>query len=173
MGSVSLNFVGTWLDKLETTPLKGDDPIDCAGLYGSLCSALGGSPNPNPEWRHKLRVTWNTPFEYGWLGGVGLSAQWRYFSSVKLDATSSQPALTGDVPASDAKFAAQSYIDLIATFKVKDNFSFRAGVNNVFDNDPPLTGSANCPTGACNQNVYAQVYDTLGRYFFVGLTADF
>src|SRR6185369_1546403 len=76
MGGVSFNFVGTWLDKLETTPQKGDKPIDCAGLYGALCSALGGSPNPNPEWRHKMRVTWNTPFEYGWLGSVGLSAQW-------------------------------------------------------------------------------------------------
>ncbi len=173
MGSVSMNFVGTWLDKLETTPQKGDDPIDCAGLYGAACSALGGSPNPNPEWRHKLRLTWNTPFEYGWLGGVGVSAQWRYLSSVKLDATSSNPALTGTVLGTDAKLDKQSYIDLLATWKIKDNYSFRAGVNNVFDNDPPLTGQTNCPAGPCNQNVYAQVYDSLGRYFFIGLTADF
>jgi len=172
-GSVSMNFVGTWLDKLETTPQKGDDPIDCAGLYGAACSALGGSPNPNPEWRHKMRVTWNTPFEYGWVGGFGLSAQWRYLSSVKLDATSSNPALTGPVLGTDAKLKAQSYIDLLATWKIKDSYSFRAGVNNVFDNDPPLTGQTNCPAGPCNQNVYAQVYDSLGRYFFIGLTADF
>ena len=45
--------------------------------------------------------------------------------------------------------------------------------NNVFDNDPPLSGSSNCPTGPCNQNVWPQVYDALGRYFFIGLTADF
>ena len=176
MGSVAFNFVGTWLDKLATTPLKGDKPIDCAGLYGSLCSALGGSPNPNPEWRHKLRVTWNTPFEYSWLGGVGLSAQWRYLSSVDLDTTSKNPALGGSAPggpATDLKLGARSYIDLLATWKIKDAYSFRAGVNNVFDKDPPLTGSSNCPTGPCNQNVYAQVYDSLGRYFFVGLTADF
>jgi outer membrane receptor protein involved in Fe transport len=172
-GSVSLNFVGTWLDKLETTPQKGDDPIDCAGLYGAACSALGGSPNPNPEWRHKARITWNTPFEYGWLSNFGLSAQWRYLSSVKLDATSSNPALTGTVLGTDAKFAAQSYIDLLATWKIKDQYSFRAGVNNVFDNDPPLAGQTNCPAGPCNQNTYAQVYDSLGRYFFIGLTADF
>ena len=173
MGSVAFNFVGTWLDTLETTPQKGDRPIDCAGLYGALCAALGGSPNPNPEWRHKLRATWNTPFEYGWLGGVGVSAQWRYFSSVKQDATSSQPALAGGVFATDAKFGARSYIDLLATFKLKGNYNFRAGVNNVFDKDPPLTGSSNCPVGACNQNIYPQVYDGLGRYIFVGLTADF
>jgi len=172
-GSISANFVGTWLDKLETTVLNGQNPIDCAGLYGATCSTLGGSINPNPQWRHKLRVTWNTPFEYGWFGNLGLSAQWRFMQSVKLDASSGDPRLAGDVPATDAKLGARSYLDLLATFKLKDNYSFRVGVNNVLDQDPPLTGSNNCPTGPCNQNVYAQMYDSLGRYIFVGLTADF
>ncbi|HEY2750355.1 TonB-dependent receptor domain-containing protein [Phenylobacterium sp.] len=174
MGSVSANFVGTYLDKLETTILTGSNAIDCAGFYGATCSTLGGSTNPNPKWRHKLRVTWNTPFEYGsWFGGLGFSAQWRYYESVDLDASSSDPRLSGNVPATDAKLGSRSYLDLLATFKVKDNYSFRVGVNNVLDQDPPLTGANNCPAGPCNQNVYAQMYDTLGRYFFVGLTADF
>ena len=96
-----------------------------------------------------------------------------------VDGTSSQPALKAKVAPTDAKLGARSYFDLLATFKVKDNYSFRLGVNNVLDKDPPLAGSggggfaSNCPAGACNQNVYAQMYDTLGRYFFVGLTADF
>jgi iron complex outermembrane receptor protein len=175
MGSVSANFVGTWLDKLETTVLNGTPAIDCAGLYGATCTTLGGSNGPNPKWRHKLRVTWNTPFEMGWFGNVAFSASWRYFASVKLDAFDSQPALNNPDGQfkSDAKLGARSYLDLLATFKVKDNYSFRVGVNNVLDQDPPLTGSNNCPTGPCNQNVYAQMYDTLGRYIFVGLTADF
>jgi len=175
LGSVSVNFVGTWLDKLETTVLNGTAAIDCAGLYGATCSTLGGSNNPNPHWRHKLRLTWNTPFEYGWFGGLGLSVQWRYFSSVGLDAYDSQPALNSPAAQfpSDKELGSRSYFDVLATFKVKDNYSFRVGVNNVFDRDPPLTGSNNCPTGPCNQNVYAQMYDTLGRYIFVGLTADF
>ncbi len=173
MGSVSFNLVGTYLDKLENTILNGDAPIDCAGLYGATCTTLGGTSNPNPKWRHKFRATWNTPFEYGWLGGLGLSAQWRYFSSVDVDTTSSDVRLKGDSPKTDAKFRATSYLDLLATFKLKDNYAFRVGVNNVLDQDPPLTGQNNCPAGACNQNVYAQVYDSTGRYIFVGLTADF
>jgi len=187
MGSISANFVGTWLDKLETTVINGQSPIDCAGLYGSTCTTLGGSANPNPTWRHKLRLTWNTPYEYGWFGNLALSAQWRYFGSVDVDGTSSQPALsTPNVAPSDRTLGARSYLDLLATFKIKDNYSFRVGVNNVLDQDPPLAGSggtvnpatgqlfpSNCPAGACNQNVYAQMYDTLGRYIFVGVTADF
>ena len=75
--------------------------------------------------------------------------------------------------ATDKSFGSRSYLDVLATFKVKDNYSFRVGVNNVLDQDPPLTGSFDCPAGACNQNVYAQTYDALGRYIFVGVTADF
>ena len=45
----------------------------------------------------------------------------------------------------DAKFEAQNYIDLLATWKIKDSYSFRAGVNNVFDNDPPLSGPVQLP----------------------------
>ncbi len=94
-----------------------------------------------------------------------------------LDTTSSQPALGGPTAPrgalSDYRLGARSYIDLLATFKLRDNYSFRAGVNNVFDKDPPLSGAANCPNGPCNQNIWPQIYDGLGRYFFVGVTADF
>ena len=173
MGSVSANFVGTYLDKLETTILTGGPAINCAGLFGATCTTLGGNPNPNPKWRHKLRVTWSTPFEAGWFGNLGLSAQWRFYSEVKVDGTSGDPALTAPVQATDAKLSARSYLDLLATFKIKDNYSFRVGVNNVLDQDPPITGSNNCAPVVCNQNVYAQMYDSIGRYIFVGLTADF
>ena len=141
-----------------------------------------GPPEPRSGATKARLMPWNTPFgQYGWFGNLRLSAQWRYFSSVDLDATSSQPALTGPVAPSDAKLGSRSYLDLLATFKVKDNYSFRIGVNNVLDQDPPLAGfgfppaglPSNCPAGACNQNVYSQMYDTLGRYIFVGLTADF
>ena len=174
LGGIQLSFNGTYLDKLETTPQKGDKPIECAGFYGSTCAALGGTQTPNPQWRHKARVTWTTPFPYD----LALSAQWRFYSDVDLDATSSDVRLQTTA----AKFAAEktdyhlgsrSYLDLLASFTVKDNYSFRVGVNNVLDKDPPLNGAVNCPTGACNQNVWPQVYDALGRYVFVGLTANF
>jgi outer membrane receptor protein involved in Fe transport len=174
-GSVSFNLVGTWLESLETTVLNGTKAIDCKGLYGSTCSTLGGSIAPNPEWRHKFRMTWNTPYEYKWMSNLALSLQWRYFASVTLDAFDSQPALLNvkNQFGTDKEFGSRSYLDLLATFKIKDNYSFRFGVNNVLDQDPPLAGASNCPTTPCNQNVYAQMYDALGRYFFMGVTADF
>ena len=56
-------------------------------------------------------------FEWGWFGNLGVSAQWRYFDSVKLDAFDSNPLLNNPnfQAATDAKLGARSYLDLLAT----------------------------------------------------------
>jgi iron complex outermembrane receptor protein len=169
-GSISASLVGTWLDSLVTQPLPGGPSYDCKGLEGTVCGV------PAPEWRHKLRLTWNTPYSYGdWFKSLSFSAQWRYFGRVSLDAFSSNPQLNN--PAiqyeTDRTFSSRSYLDLTANFTVHNNLNFRVGVNNVFDKDPPITGSSNCPAGFCNGGTYPQVYDALGRFVFVGLSADF
>jgi outer membrane receptor protein involved in Fe transport len=169
-GGINVTFVGTYLAHLKTESLPGDPFFDCAGLYGAQCGT------PNPKWRHKMRVTWNTPWNYGeWMKNLSVSAQWRYFKGVSLDAYSSDPQLNnpGVQYATDRVLGSRSYLDLEANFTIKDNMTFRIGVNNVFDKDPPLNGASNCPTGPCNGNTWPQVYDALGRFLFVGLSADF
>ena len=164
-GSLSFDFVGTWLDYLKTESLPGDPQYDCVALYGTSCGT------PNPEWRHKFRVNWATPF---W-GDLQVGLQWRYSSEVTLDAFDSDPQLNSpdlQYP-TDKTLPSQSYFDLTASFKVKDNYTVRLGVNNVLDEDPPLVGGSACPTGPCNGNTYSQVYDAAGRYLFIGLKADF
>jgi len=168
-GGLSISMVGTWLGELDTQPLPGGPTFDCKGLYGTICGT------PSPEWRHKARITWTTPYSYGdWFKSLSLSAQWRYFGKVTLDAFDSDPQLVNKALqfANERNFSAQNYIDLTANFTVHNNLNFRVGVNNVFDKDPPLTGS-NCPAVICNGNTFPQVYDALGRFVFVGLTADF
>ena len=174
-GSISVSMVGTWLDTLKTQPLPGGPSYDCAGLYGTTCAGPNGE-GPAPRWRHKLRVTWATPYSYGdWFKSLSLSAQWRYYGGVKLDAYDSNPQLNnpGLQYETDRALGSRSYLDLTANFTVHNNLTFRVGVNNVFDKDPPIIGASNCPVGSCNGGTYPQVYDALGRYMFVGLTADF
>jgi len=169
-GGLSFSFVGTWLNELDTQPLPGGPTFDCKGLYGTVCGT------PNPEWRHKFRVTWNTPYSYGdWIKSLSFSAQWRYYGKVTLDAFENDPQLNnpGIQYESDRTFSARNYLDLTANFTVHNNLNFRVGVNNVFDKDPPIVGASNCPAGACNGGTFPQVYDALGRYVFVGLSADF
>jgi outer membrane receptor protein involved in Fe transport len=169
-GGLSVSMVGTWLDQLDTQPLPGGPTYNCKGLYGTVCGV------PAPEWRHKMRVTWTTPYSYGdWVKSLSFSAQWRYFGKVNLDAYNSDPQLNnpGIQYLTDKTFSSHSYLDLTANFTVHNNLNFRVGVNNVFDKDPPIVGASNCPAGNCNGGTYPQVYDALGRYIFVGLSADF
>jgi outer membrane receptor protein involved in Fe transport len=157
MGSLAFSFVGTWLDQLVSNPLA-DIRFDCAGFFGAQCGT------PNPEWRHKLRLTYTAP------NGIGLSAQWRYFSAVDADTSSADPDLAGTTLAGNAGYKAQSYLDLVMTARIGDHYSFRLGANNILDRDPP-TSVTPAPFG--NGNTYPQVYDSLGRYIFAGVTLDF
>ncbi|MFN3583317.1 TonB-dependent receptor plug domain-containing protein [Phenylobacterium sp.] len=163
-GGMSFNFQGSWLNHYKVTTLPGDEPFDCAGYYGGVCtgSAVPASA-PMPEWRHKLRATWRSPWDFD------VSTTWRYVSSVKSDRLIDGGTYRGR----DAKLTDKNYFDVAANWSVRENMSLRVGVNNVFDNEPPLVSQSNCPTGPCNGNTYPQTYDAIGRYLFVGLRADF
>ena len=161
MGSVQLSFVGTMLNELITDTGLGtaSSVYDCAGFYANQCGT------PNPEYRHRARATWLTPWD------MDLSATWRHYGEVELAVLN---AATGTLNNGGARidryFDAENYLDLAATWQVMDTVTLRAGVNNVLDNDPQLSYSVGT-TG--NGNTYPQVYDSLGRYFFFGVTANF
>ncbi|WP_205598286.1 TonB-dependent receptor [Caulobacter sp. 17J65-9] len=159
-GDVTINFVGTWLDKFEVEPVPGLGTYDCAGLYGPTCGA------PLPEWRNKLWIVWNTPWN------VDASLSWRYIGEVTLDGLDNNPLLNDpNAPTVDRKLDSQNYIDIAGSWDVEDNFTLRFGVNNLFDQDPPISSSVGVGSG--NGNTFPQVYDALGRHFFIGLTANF
>ena len=163
-GSLAFNGVATDLISLSTSPLPGLPAYNCEGFYGATCGT------PNPKWRWKARLTWNTPWH-----GFNISGQWRHFDGVTNDCNSSDPQLSGCGPAAptDARISSVNYFDLSGSVKIHDLVRLRFGVNNIFDKDPPLVGSSACPVGICSGNTFAQVYDTLGRYMFMGVTADF
>jgi len=179
-GSLSFSFTGTYVDRLVTA-LPDGTSYNCAGLYGLTCGT------PTPKWRHQFRVSWTTPWN------LTLSANWRYIGATSLDFNTDQHDLqiyepgqgtiSGNVGASakdtnptDAHIPAFSYFDLAFQYKLRDRYTFRGGVNNVFDRTPPILdtnsfGISAPPFG--NANTYPQVFDPLGRVFFIGLTADF
>jgi len=166
LGSLGLQLVGTYVDKFLTEPLPGAHKYDCTGLYGTVCGT------PIPDWRHKLRATWTTPIN------VDLSLTWRYIAAVDDDRSSTDPSLTADIIETDKHLGSRSYFDITGAYNAGAFGPFasvnaRLGINNVLDKDPPLVGQDTCPAVFCNGNTFPQVYDTLGRYVFLGLTADF
>jgi outer membrane receptor protein involved in Fe transport len=185
-GTIALDAIGTWLDELNTeavpvTPLTSmiasQSAYNCAGLYGSVCGT------PAPKWRHKLRLTWSTPFD------VRVSLQWRYIGATAFDANTST-ALLGGGPGitscdggrftvegagdcADARISSYSYFDLSGAWDVRDGVELRAGVNNIFDIEPPILSQSALGPPLGNGNTYTGMYDTLGRTIFVAATIKY
>ncbi len=158
-GKLDLSLMGTYLAKYEVQDLPGLATYDCAGLFGATCGT------PSPTWRHKLRTTWETPW------GVSLAATWRHMNGVNVDTSSSQERLhADDVPAFGKRLGARDYIDLAASYQLTRAIKLRAGINNLFDRDPPLRANG---SGLVNGNTYPVVYDAMGRRVTLNLTATF
>jgi outer membrane receptor protein involved in Fe transport len=160
MGGLSFQLIGTLMDELITDPGAGQDPYECVGFFGTVCSA-GTAGAPTPEWRHRFRVSWDTPWD------LSFSGTWRHFGEVTRITGANTPAPTG-LP--DSAWDSQDYFDLAGNWQVYENTNIRFGMNNVFDSDPPLSAAVGT-TG--NGNTFPQTYDALGRWIFVGATVDF
>ena len=176
LGRLSATFLGTWLKHYKVD--NGlTEPYDCAGLYGPICSGgVVASAAPMPKWRHKVRTTLQMP------NGIGWSLQWRMVGKVDAETLEESNSLNGAFnfdPGLHIK--AQHYFDWATTYSFGDHYNLRVGVNNIFDNDPPLVtggnagrgGSNLCPAGSCNGNTYPGTWDALGRYIYAGVTLDF
>ena len=161
-GSVGVTLVGTYLNSFETTPIPGGGSYDCAGLYGPTCGT------PLPEWRSKLRGTWNTPWN------VNLALTWRYFSSVDIDTSSDQAALKGAVQrARPASGLAELHRPGggVEHRQELDAVRRRATTSSTRTRRSSAPLIAGPPFG--NGNTYPQVYDSLGRNLFLSITGKY
>jgi outer membrane receptor protein involved in Fe transport len=159
-GGLALDFLGTWTQKYVEQGAPGTQPVNCAGKFGDICAGTPTRGVPLPYWKSKTRVTWTTP-----LQGLQVSVDWRRIGDVNID--------SGATSKIDDHIPAFNYMDLSLQYRFKGRYSFRLGVNNTFDKNPPVIGSGELPATVGNGNTFPQVYDALGRYFFTGVTADF
>jgi len=152
LGSLDFALNGTYLKEFIREDAPGTDEFDCAGLHGTVCGV------PLPKWRHKARVSWASPWAFD------LALTWRHINAVDLEGKE-------DAEAADQRLSARDYLDLSGAFRINKILTFRAGVNNLFDRDPPVSGVVAATLG--NGNTYPQVYDAMGRKIFMNLTAKF
>jgi iron complex outermembrane recepter protein len=179
-GRIRTALVGTYINTYEVEPIANtpSSAYDCVGLYGATCSAFAtGAGIPVFRWRNTLRTTWSTPWS-----GLDVSLAWRYFSPVKTEQLSGNPNLTagsgtianGGISNTDAFISSYSYFDLTAAMKLGDKLTLRLGVNNLLDKDPPIIGASTLPgPPAGNGNTFPQAYDSLGRFIFGEIIAQF
>jgi len=180
LGKIRTALVGTYIDQYVVEPIANtpSTAYNCVGLYGATCSSFfTGTGVPTFRWRNTLRTTWSTPWS-----GLDVSLAWRYFSAVKTEQLSGNPNLTagagtianGGISNTDAFISAYSYFDLTAAMKLSDKVTLRLGVNNILDKDPPIIGASTLPgPPAGNGNTFPQAYDSLGRFIFGQIIAQF
>ena len=150
--TVGLNVAGTYVISYKKQGASFLPETECAGRFGFACNIA-----PMPKWKHTATLTiGNEDFN--------LAGRWRLIGSVKEDAGT-------DILKS--KIPAVSYFDFTANFTVQDSYTLRFGVQNAFDKQPPIVGSAAGGTAYNAANTFPVVYDVLGRTFFVGITAKY
>jgi outer membrane receptor protein involved in Fe transport len=162
-GQFVFSYVATYLTNLSDEAAPGTGVYECVGRFGTTCGT------PNPRYRHKLRATWDLP------NGLTLSGDWRYFGDVALDENTLDPNLTSHKPfdAIDAKIGAKQYFDLSGSYALPItglNLTLRAGISNLFGQNPPVLNQTIASPPFGNGNTFPNVYDSLGRVMFVGAT---
>jgi len=148
-GDFGLVYASTILFADDFTPFLGADVIECEGEFAGECG------QPTADYRHRAIARWNSPIE-----GLGVDVTWRHFGSVDNDAGED----SADV---EQSLDSANYFDVSGSWEFIEGITARAGVNNIFEDDFPVSISAG-PANNGNNNTFPGVYDT-GRFFFFGL----
>lgn len=128
--------------------------IDCKGLFGTSC-------DPISELRLVQRTTWE-------VNDFTVSAQWRHIGAVDIE-----PIEKDGVFEPFQHIGSHNYIDLFGSYHATDHITFTAGVDNLFDKEPPVVGNEAGSTRANSGNTFPSGYDVLGRIYKVGMKVSF
>ncbi|WP_417624684.1 TonB-dependent receptor [Paremcibacter congregatus] len=153
--TVGLKILGSYVyDK--NVAADGVTEVNYAGEVGSA-SGFG-----LPKWKIRANVSYET-------GGFGLFSQLRYVGAGKYNIQWGPEELAD----AENNIAAEIYVDLSARYRFEqgslEGVELFGGINNVFDNDPPVIPLDFIGPTATN----AVHYDVVGRSFYFGVRAQF
>lgn len=147
-GLFGFNYLGTITETNTLVPFAGGDPITCAGEFGTDCG------EPIPEYKHRVTASWAR-------GPLNAQVLWRHVGGTEDDSGLPFPVAVSEI-------GAFNYFDASGSWAVNEKLKLTAGVDNVFDKNPPILGD--------NQeqaNTFPATYDVFGRTIFMRATATF
>ena len=145
-------LVNSWQFENSSTPFEGGTKVDCAGYYDGTCSS--GTIRITPDHRALLRANWRS-------GPLRISPEMRFIGNMKLSPDSA--------PNERGTIGSWVYWDVTAGYDVTDSLTLFGGVTNLFDKTPPVMGYR----AGGDTNTEPQLYDVLGRRYFVGASVRF
>lgn len=150
--TLDLRWISTFQDEDSTVLLAGEAPIECAGFLGGTCS--GNFIRATPDFRGLFSAVWNS-------GAANIRTDVEVIGDFDLAADA--------FPNNNVPVDTQFYWDLAGSYTVNETIELFAGVSNVLDEQPPLIGFR----AGGDSNTQAQLYDTVGRRYFIGTTVRF
>lgn len=136
---LSFFVLGNYTYRSSFVAVPGLPEVECAGKFSGECGT------PTPKWKWTSRIAWQD-------GPLTSTIRWRHLSATEDEGGGS---VVNDIKAYDL-------FDAAFSFDVTDNATVTFGINNLFDKEPPILGS-----NAQQSNTYPNVFDVLGRDFFV------
>ena len=134
--SIALSYQGNIVvDQLRQNNVTVE-PLDCKGTFGTSCTGDFASIL-QADYRHRANVDW-------YSGDWNVQLSWRRIGEVTnvLDDTDT--------------ISAQNYVDLAVSWNASERYLLTFGVDNLFDEEPPIPAS--------NGNLFGTVsdYDVIG-----------
>jgi outer membrane receptor protein involved in Fe transport len=170
-GVVEIGFFANKVLKINDKPTPISPTNVCKGKYGAICDS------PNPSVSFSQRTTWT-------YGDVSLGYRWRYLRGTDFE----QPVLSiesggqsVDIETCLKAYCSISdthYVDLLVYWEPSNidmlqGFTFQMGLENVFDEDPPIVGSEAGTTTQNSGNTFPGTFDTIGRTLTIRMSKKF
>ena len=149
-GLFGVNYIGTYTTESDFTPFDGAEAIPCDGRFGQLQCG-----DPLPEYKHRTTFSWSKD-------KITAQLLWRFIGEVTDDDDTVNGAFTIE------DLDSEHYFDATGAYDFGNGFTATLGVDNIFDNRPPIIGD--------NQeqaNTYPATYDVFGRTYFLRVGAQF
>jgi outer membrane receptor protein involved in Fe transport len=151
IGDFRASLDATYVMSYESQVVDGGPTTDVDGTYDRQYGNIA-------KWRAQGAIGWA-------YDAFQAQLSTRYIDSVKLTDPDGFPGIQPDL-----EIASQIYWDFTAGYTLEEtNTKFQVGVNNMFDNQPPILYQNN----VTNANTDVETYDTIGRYFFGSITQKF
>lgn len=167
-GRLGVNIQANILDKFQEK-LTATSPVrDWKGYEGPNLTTIGAGGGGSFDYRIFTNITYSN-------GNWGVTLRHRYTPTIKAAGELTSPTAADGIVT--YRTSAYHILDLSGTWALNETVTLRAGIDNLADKDPPITGrniiSSTGMTGGSLTTSGAGIYDPIGRRFYLGASARF
>lgn len=159
LGELDTRILVSYVKDLITVDAIG--PTQRAGQTG----LRAGTPPGIPDWTVDLLATWKYNDSFSLTGHVRYIDS-GFYNAAFIGAEQDGYSITLPNSSNTNRVPSKTYVDVLATYKANDVFTFYAGADNIFNVDPPRVPGAN----GTGNNV---IFNPVGQTFKAGVRLNF